>query len=152
MLKLARVALFAAACAFLPFSASAAQATKADAESMVKTAAEFATKNGEDKLVAEVNKKDGPFNKGDLYVVVFDKTGTVLAHPVIPALVGKNQVAVPDADGKLFRKEIVDVAEKQGTGWVDYKYKNPASGAVEAKTSYVKKQGALIIIAGAYVK
>ena len=35
---------------------------------------------------------------------------------------------------------------------MDYKYKNPASGAVEAKTSYVKKQGALIIIAGAYVK
>jgi cytochrome c len=152
MIKLARIALFAAACTLLPLSASAAQATKADAESMVQTAAEFATKNGEDKLVAEVNKKDGPFNKGDLYVVVFDKTGTVLAHPVTPALVGKNQVALPDADGKLFRKEIVDVAEKQGAGWVDYKYKNPTSGAVEAKTSYVKKQGALIIIAGAYVK
>lgn len=152
MLKLARTALLTAACAFLPFAATAGQATKADAESIVQTAAEFASKNGDDKLVAEVNKKDGPFNKGDLYVVVFDKTGTVLAHPVTPTLVGKNQVAVPDADGKLFRKEIVDVAEKQGTGWVDYKYKNPVNGAVEAKTSYVKKQGALIIMAGAYAK
>src|SRR5688572_4687139 len=78
MIKLARIALFAAACTLLPLSASAAQATKADAEGMVQTAAAFATKNGEDKLVAEVNKKDGPFNQGDLYVVIFDKTGTVL--------------------------------------------------------------------------
>jgi cytochrome c len=152
MIKLARIALFAAACTLLPLSASAAQATKADAESMVQTAAAFATKNGEDKLVAEVNKKDGAFNQGDLYVVIYDKTGTVLAHPVTPDLVGKNRVAEPDADGKLFRKEIVDVAEKQGSGWVNYKTKNPVSGQVEAKTSYVKKQGALIIFAGAYVK
>ena len=152
MIKLARIAVFAAACTLLPLSASAAPATKADAENMVQTAAAFAVKNGEDKLVAEVNKQDGPFNKGDLYVVVFDKTGTVLAHPAMPALVGKNQVAEPDADGKLFRKEIIEVAEKQGSGWVNYKFKNPTNGEVQAKTSYVKKQGALILLAGAYAK
>ena len=152
MMKFVRSALLAIACGFVSLSASASPATKADAESIVQTAADFAAKNGEDKLVAEVNKKDGPFNRGDLYVVVFDKTGTVLAHPVTPALVGKNQVAEPDADGKLFRKEIVDVAEKQGSGWVNYKYKNPASGELQAKTSFVKKQGGLIILAGAYLK
>lgn len=152
MIKLARIALFAAACAFLPISASAAPATKADAEKIVQTAAAFAAQNGDDKLVAEVNKKDGPFNQGDLYVVVYDKTGTVLAHPVVPALVGKNQVSEPDADGKLYRKEIVEIAEKQGSGWVNYKFKNPTNGALESKTSYVKKQGGLIILAGAYVK
>jgi signal transduction histidine kinase len=69
-----------------------------------------------------------------------------------PALIGKNQVSEPDADGKLFRKEIVEVANTKGTGWVNYKYKNPTSGAVEPKTSYVKKQGDLIIIAGVYAK
>ena len=84
--------------------------------------------------------------------IVFDKTGTVLAHPAMPALVGKNQVAEPDVDGKLFRKEILEVAEKQGSGWVNYKFKNPANGEVQAKTSYVKKQGALILLAGAYLK
>ena len=152
MMKFVRVALFAAACGLLHVSASAAQATKADAEGIVQKAAAFATKNGEDKLVAEVNKKDGPFNQGELYVVVFDKTGTVLAHPVTPALVGKNRVSEPDADGKLFHKEIVDIAGKQGTGWVTYKYKNPTSGEVQTKTSYVKKQGELIILAGVYQK
>lgn len=152
MIKLARIALFAAACAFVPLSASAAPATKADAEKIVQTAAAFAAKNGDDKLIAEVNKKDGPFSQGDLYVVVFDKTGTVLAHPVAPALVGKNQVSEPDADGKLFRKEIVEIAEKQGSGWVNYKFKNPTNGELQAKTSYVKKQGGLIILAGAYAK
>jgi len=152
MMKLVRVALFAAACGLLQLSASAAQATKADAEGIVQKAAAFASKNGEDKLVAEVNKKDGPFNQGDLYVVIFDKTGTVLAHPVTPSLVGKNRVAEPDVDGKMFHKEIVEVADKQGTGWVTYKYKNPTNGEIQQKTSYVKKQGSLIIIAGAYQK
>ena len=57
MIKLARIALFAAACAFVPLSASAAPATKAEAESIVQTAAAFAAKNGEDKLVAEVNNQ-----------------------------------------------------------------------------------------------
>lgn len=151
MIKTIRAALFALACGFLSVSTFAAP-TKADAEGIVEKAAAFAAKNGNDKLIAEVNKKDGPFNQGDLYVFVYDKTGTLLANPVTPALIGKNQVSEPDADGKLFRKEIIEVANTKGTGWVNYKYKNPASGALEPKVSYVKKQGDLIIIAGVYVK
>jgi signal transduction histidine kinase len=153
MIKFVRMALCAAAAfGLLHAGASAADATKADAQGIVEKAAAYAAQNGEDKLVAEVNKNGGTFHQGDLYVFVFDKTGTVVAHPVNPSLVGKNQVSEPDADGKLFRKEIVEVANSKGTGWVDYKYKNPVSGQIEAKTSYVKKQGALIIAAGAYQK
>ncbi|HET9642002.1 MAG TPA: cache domain-containing protein [Burkholderiaceae bacterium] len=152
MFKIVRIALITIAFGLLQSSAWAAQATKADAEGIVEKAATFAAKNGPDKLVSEVNKKDGPFHQGELYVFVFDKTGTVVAHPVNPALVGKNQVSEPDADGKLFRKEILEVAQTKGSGWVDYKYKNPVTGAIEAKTSYVKKQGDLIIAAGAYQK
>lgn len=151
MITTIRAALFALACGFLSVSAIAAP-SKADAEGIVEKAAAFAAKNGNDKLIAEVNKKDGPFNQGDLYVFVYDKTGTLLANPVAPALIGKNQVSEPDADGKLFRKEIIEVASTKGSGWVNYKYKNPASGALEPKVSYVKKQGDLIIIAGVYVK
>jgi signal transduction histidine kinase len=126
--------------------------TKQDAQSLVEEAAQFAAKSGKDGLIAEVNKKDGAFNKGELYVFVYDLKGTLVADPVNPNLVGQNNLAKPDAEGKLFRKEFVEVATQKGSGWVEYKYNNPVSGKVEPKASFVKKQGDIIIIAGVYLK
>jgi cytochrome c len=150
MNKMFRGALIALLSSFVAFGASAANATKEEAQAIVEKAAALASTGGKDQLVAEVNKKDGQFNKGELYVVVYDLTGTTIAHPVDKSLIGQNNVSKPDAEGKLFRKEFVDTAKNQGSGWVDYKYLNPTNGKVEAKTSYVKKQGDLVIIAGVY--
>ena len=133
------------------FSAAAAP-TKQDAQAIVEKAVAYAEANGTNKLLTEVNKKDGAFHQGELYVFVFDMSGTMLAHPISPNLVGQNEVAKPDADGKLFRKDILAVAKEKGSGWVDYKWMNPASGKVEPKVSYVKKQGDVIIGAGVYTK
>jgi cytochrome c len=152
MIKAIRSVLFAFLASLIAFSAGAATPGKPEAQAIVEKAAAFAASNGKDKLIAEVNKKDGSFNQGELYVFVYDLTGTLVADPVNTNLVGQNNVSKPDADGKLFRKEIVEVANKQGSGWVDYRFANPASGKVEPKTSYVKKQGDMIIIAGVYVK
>lgn len=125
-------------------------ASKADAQQMVEQAAAFVKANGKDKFIAEVNKKDGMFSKGDLYVYVTDMDYKMLAHPVSPQLVGKNNVAEPDSDGKMYRKEIVDIAKTKGNGWVDYKAKNPTSGKVEEKVANVMKQDDMIIVAGVY--
>ncbi len=53
------------------------------------------------------------------------KTGIVLAHPLNPSIVGKDLTDVPDANGKKYRREIIDLAAAKGKGWVDYQYKNP---------------------------
>ena len=151
MLKAIRVTLLAVISSFVAFGALASP-TKQDAQALVENAAEFAVKSGKDQLIAEVNKKEGAFNKGELYVFVYDLQGTLIADPVNKSLVGQNNVGKPDAEGKLFRKEIVEVANQKGSGWVDYKFANPMSGKVEPKSSYVKKQGDVIIIAGIYVK
>jgi signal transduction histidine kinase len=151
MIKILSAALIALASFVMPVAASAAP-TQDDAKNLVEKAASFAAANGKEKLVAEVNRKDGQFNQGELYVFVYDSTGTLIADPVNTSMLGQNNVAKPDADGKLFRKEIVDVANTQGSGWVKYKYANPVSGKVEPKASYVKKQGDVIIIAGVYLK
>jgi signal transduction histidine kinase len=151
MIKILSAALIALASFVMPAAASASP-TQEDAKSLVEKAASFAAANGKEKLVAEVNRKDGQFNQGELYVFVYDSTGTLIADPVNTSMLGQNNVAKPDADGKLFRKEIVDVANTQGSGWVKYKYANPVSGKVEPKASYVKKQGDVIIIAGVYLK
>ena len=151
MIKTLRTLLLVLVAGLMPFTASAAP-TKQDAQAIVEKAAAFAATNGKDKLIAEVNKKDGSFNQGELYVFVYDLNGTLIADPVNPTLLGQNNLAKPDADGKLFRKEFVEVAKSQGKGWVDYKFTNPASGKVEPKASYVLKQGDVIIIAGVYLK
>lgn len=151
MLKKLRTSLLVLFTFLVPLTVNAAPERK-DAQAIVEKAAAFADANGKEKLVTEVGKKDGPFHQGELYVFVFDLDGTLLANPAAPELVGKNDVAKPDADGKLFRKDILTVAKEKGSGWVDYKWKNPASGKVEPKTSYVKKQGDVVIGAGVYAK
>ena len=151
MIKAFRIALVALLVSLFSFPAFAGPG-KPDAEAIVGKAVAFAVANGKDKLLAEVNKKDGQFNQGELYVFVYDLTGTMIAAPVNQEMVGKNNLDKPDAEGKLFRQEFLNVAKAQGSGWVEYKFKNPVSGKVEPKASFVKKQGDLIIIAGVYLK
>lgn len=143
----------AVAVAIFGFFSAAAFANgpgKQDAIAMVEKAANLMKAEGKDKLINEVNVKDGPFHKGELYVFVYDMTATILAHPVNAKLIGKNTYEMADPDGKFYRKEIVEVAKTKGTGWVDYKYKNPTTNKVEAKTSYVMKVGDVILVAGIY--
>jgi cytochrome c len=151
MLEKFRILLLSLLTLIAPLS-PAAEPGKQEAQVIVEKAVAFAAENGKEKLITTVGKKDGPFHQGELYVFVFDESGTLLANPAAPELVGKNDVEKPDADGKLFRKDILAVAKEKGSGWVDYKWKNPASGKVEPKVSYVKKQGDVIIGAGVYNK
>lgn len=131
-------------------SAWASEPTQKDAEAMVNKAAAYLKANGPAKLLDAVNVKDGEFHKGELYVFVYDDKATILAHPVNAKLIGKNTFEVPDPDGKFYRKDIVALAKSKGQGWVDYKYKNPVSGKVEPKTSFVLAADKLILVAGVY--
>ncbi|MGZ3594995.1 MAG: cache domain-containing protein, partial [Syntrophales bacterium] len=61
-----------------------------------------------------------------------------------------NVYNVPDVKGKLHRKEMVDLANSQGSGWVEYYQVNPKTKKQEAKISYVQKVGNIIVGCGAY--
>jgi cytochrome c len=76
--------------------------------------------------------------KGDLYVVLQDFNGVVLANGGNPGLVGQNHLALKDPDGKYFVKESVDIAKK-GSGWLEYSWVNPVSKKVQPKKSWIKK-------------
>lgn len=123
---------------------------KQSAVKMVNEAASFVKKNGEETSVKELSNPKGKFTMGSIYVFAYDTSGTMVAHPVNAKLIGKNLLEVPDVDGKLFRKEIVEVAKTKGSGWVDYKYKNPENGQFEEKTTFVLKSGSLILCCGVY--
>ena len=123
-----------------------------DAVTMVKNAAVYVKSHGVKKAVKDINDPAVPFVKGALYVFAYDTNGTMLAHPMNPALVGKNMVDVPDLDGTYFRKRIVAMAREHASGWVDYKYRNPKTKKLENKKTFVLKVGSLILCCGTYYK
>jgi len=94
----------------LSFAVLSCAADRDDAKALVKRAAAYVKYQGKEKALAEISTPKGMFDKGDLYVFAYDLQGVMLAHPKNPALIGQNLIAVPDTEGKLFRKEIVEKA------------------------------------------
>lgn len=122
---------------------------KEEATRLVNDAASAVVKD-KNAAVTEISNKTGRYVKGEIYVFAYDLTGTMVAHPINPKLVGKNLIDVPDADGKMFRKDIITAVTSTGTASVRYKYKNPQTGAVEEKTTFCKKAVDLAVCAGYY--
>jgi cytochrome c len=151
MNRYTRAVLFAAA-AGVSFPVLANEPGEKDAVAMVEKGAAFMKASGKDKMIERINAKDADYVQGALYLTMRDQKGVILANPVNPAMIGKDLVDVPDADGKLFRREILELAKTKGKGWVDYKFKNPASGKVEAKTTYIYKVADVTLEAGIYKK
>ncbi len=149
-MKKVLIVMFAVSFVFGLAFASGAVASQKDAKALVEKAAAFAKASGKDAALKEINLTKGQFDKGELYVFAYDMSGKIIAHPKNPKLIGKDLINVPDPDGKLFRKEIVDVAKTKGSGWVDYKYTNPETKKIEAKTTYVVKVGDMILCCGTY--
>ena len=127
-------------------SAGTKHTTKEDAKALTTKAAEFLKKEGPDKAFAAFNA-GGDWRNGDLYVFVIDKSGTWKASGARPELVGKNDLNTPDANGKLFIKDIVAIDKD---GWVDYKFKSPADDQPHDKSSYFVRVGDYLVGAGAY--
>ena len=131
-------------------SAAIAADNPAIAVAMVEKGLAYLKKNGKDALIKEINGKNPEFVQEGVYLTVRALDGTQLAHPINPKLIGKNMVVLPDADGKLFRKEIIEQAQAKGKGWVDYRYNNPATKEIEQKSTYFFKSGDVILEAGIY--
>ena len=138
-------------CLFLMSWGYAAQkGTPKEAKKMVEQAVAYLKANGQEKALKEFNNPKGKFVKGELYVFAYDMNGVMVAQPMNPGNVGKNLLNEPDSKGKFFRKEINELAKTKGSGFVDYTFLNPVSKKEEAKTTYLQKEGDLIICCGAY--
>lgn len=122
-----------------------------DAKHWVEKAITFYKANGKDIALAECSSPLGRFVKAGMYIYVLDFNGTMLAHPVNPKYVGKDFYRIQDVDGKSFIKEIADCANKSGSGWVEYKWFNPATKRVQPKTVYFEKVDGMIFCSGVYL-
>ncbi|MGB9992397.1 cache domain-containing protein [Massilia sp. SM-13] len=122
-----------------------------EAVAMVKKAVALAKAEGKDKMMAAISdpaNKD--FHDRDLYIYVYDLNGVALAHGNNPKLVGKPLIGMKDGEGKAMIKEMVDVAKAKGSGWVDFKWPNPVTKAVEQKSGYIEKVDDYLIGSGIY--
>lgn len=134
-------------------STVAAEPTAKDAVAMVERGAAFAKANGKDALLKKITAKDPDFVQGSMYIYVRDfPVGVNIAHPYNQSIVGKDLNDVPDVNGKMYRRDIMDMAKKDGKGWVDYMYKNPDNGKIESKTSYLMRVNDIVLVAGIYKK
>lgn len=88
--------------------------------------------NAAEKGYAENNNKKGRFQDRDLYLVVYGLDGVVQAHGANEKMAGRNVLDLRDIDRKPFVQERVDLAERKGTFWQDYK-------SVEPEQSYCEK-------------
>ena len=146
-----RKSLISLAATFIFAGAAAADgANKDDAVAMVKKAVAFIKEQGPDKAYAEFTGKDTKFIDRDLYVVVYQLDGKVLAHGSNAKFVGKDMIDAQDVDGKLFVKERVEMAAKQPSFWQDYKFVNPVSKKVEPKQMYCVPLKDIIVCGGVY--
>ena len=145
-----QLSAIAASVIFASVAAAADGAGKDDAIAMVKKATAFIKEQGPDKAYPEISNKAGRFIDRDLYVVVYQLDGKVLAHGSNEKFVGKDMIDAQDVDGKLYVKERVELAGKQPSFWQDYKFVNPVSKKVEPKQMYCEKLDNTAVCAGIY--
>jgi len=149
-------------CLFGGTAAAADRGSPDEAVAMVKKAVAYMKENGKEKAFAEfanpANKEfhdrdlyiNKEFHDRDLYIYVYDMKGNCIAHGNNPKMVGKNLLEMKDNSGKAIIKGFIDVANTKGKGWVDYKWPNPVTKAVELKSGYVEKAEDVIVGSGVY--
>lgn len=151
MLAIASIAL-SSTIAMPAFAQKAKNGTKDEAVAMVEKAIAHIKKVGREKAFADFNNKNGPFTDRDLYVVVYDLKGKVLAHGANDKLIGKDVIDLRDVDGKYFVKERVEMMSKSpdAKGWQDYKFMNPQTRAIEPKQMYLRRFEDIMVGCGVY--
>lgn len=131
-------------------SAYAARPTTVDARAMAEKAATYLQANGFEKAAEQFHRSQGPFRKGELYIFVLTLNGDIVVNGARRQMEGTGLIDRQDPDGKEFAKQIISGAKTKGSGWVDYKWTNPATNKVAPKTTYYVKAGEYIVCCGAY--
>ena len=147
-MRMSRLLAFAVAVLLAVGAAAAGKGTPAQAQALLAKAVATVEKDGAATALAKFNDTKGGFQDRDLYIFCMDSSNKITAHPDA-ALRGTDVATMKDSTGKEFGKEMVAAAPKGG-GTVEYMWKNPVSGKVEPKVSYLKKAGDQNCGVGAY--
>lgn len=133
------------------FAVAADKGSAAEAVAMTQKAVALIKTSGKDKAFAEIaDPANKTFHDRDLYIYVYDMNGITLAHGNNPKMIGKNLIDLKDNEGKEVIKALITTAKGPGKGWVDFKWPNPVTKAVENKSGYIEKVDNMIVGSGIY--
>ncbi len=113
--------------------------TETEVQILVEDACDYVRTFGKEKALAEFSNPTGEFVRGELYVFVQDLKGTMIAHPFYPELINKNNYNLQDPKGKFHVREMTDLANTKGEGWVEHHWKNPMTKTIQPKRTYIKR-------------
>jgi cytochrome c len=130
--------------------AETAHGSKAEAQAMAKKAVDLLKSAGKEKAFPEFNQKGGKFSDRDLYVFVSDFTGKTVSHGANEKLIGRDMSQIKDVDGKAFVAAMVEQGKTGKAGWTDYKWPNPQTKEIEAKSTYCEPVESMIVCVGVY--
>lgn len=121
-------------------------------EDMVNDAIAQIEKNGE-RAFQLFHDPTGSFIAKDAYIFVYDMDGINLVLPAFPNLEKRNLSEFKDTQGKRVIREMLDLVQTRGSGWVNYMWPKPGESLSTQKTSYVSKAklGDKFVLVGAGV-
>ena len=94
--------------------------------------------NGE-AAFKQFHDRTGAFIAKDAYIFVFDPNGVDLVNPGFPSLEGRNLMDLKDTQGKQLVRDMFNVAQTSGSGWVEYMWPKPGESVSTQKSAYVSK-------------
>jgi cytochrome c len=124
--------------------------TPREAEVLVAKAVAHIKAVGAEKAYEDFTNKAEGFVDRDLYVVVYDLDGKVLAHGQRAQLVGENLILLRDPDGKPWIRERVTLARTKGKFWHDYKFPDPITKKTLKKSTYCERLESTAVCVGVY--
>jgi cytochrome c len=94
---------------------------------------------GRDQALFDFSRPDGGFIEGELYIFCLDASGVVVASGGSPKIIGHNLADARGPDGRLAIVEVIQLGLSQGSGWLEYRWPDPATKRIELKTVYILK-------------
>jgi hypothetical protein len=113
----------------------------ADTKALVENGVAMAKEKGLEPTLKAIGDPKGPFVKGDLYLFAgsLDKV-TATAHPfAADKLVGPDLTNLKDSKGSQFFIKFKEIAEKPGSGWVEYWWPKPGEKEPSLKKTFIMR-------------
>ena len=126
--------------------------TAAQAQDMVKRAIALFDRDGAKAAFERFTNNPGSeFKHADLYIFVAraNSTALLVAHGADPSLIGVEGTSLIDPNGLNIGRAVLNTVTPEGV-WVDYGWKDPVSGEILPKSSWVVSHKGYIFACGIY--
>lgn len=125
------------------------QGTAEEAVALVQRAMQLRQRVSGAAFLRTLTDPAQPYHDRDMYVFLLDRDGAYHAFGGNPQRVGTRVQDVPGIAGDALVHDIVTQGDR-APGWVEYDFRNPVTGAVQAKMSYVRRVDNLYLGCGVY--